>query len=412
LTSVFRLQLDKGESCEPPCIMERRSNVRTAAHLRLARKAATEGIILLQNNGILPLDSNSIKSLAIMGWAADAKDSSIAGSGSAYAGGGSSHVVSPNVVTPLAGIQERARTAGVKVRHYSGNHIYTAQQEAAQVDVVVVVGATVTAEGWDRRNLSLDDETNALIYGVCGMKPTIVLLETSGAVLTPWRDSVSAVANLFHAGEQTGNAWASLLFGDAEPKGRLPITFPATEVDTVIPSVEAGVPYSEGTFTSYRSTTFNAAYAFGHGLSYTHFSFGRPQLVVGANCSAAVCIRILITNDGSRPGTEMVQAYLHFTRHQHLQQEPSLILRGFSRTRMLQVSEMQNVTLAFNERDLSFYNVDIGAWVRPVGIEVHLGASSADIRQIMVISRAFRLSGTLRMAWHVMVVAALLCLHS
>merc|ERR1712008_107042 len=282
----------------------------------------------------------------------------------------------------------------------------------AQVDVVVVVGATVTAEGWDRRNLSLDDETNALIDGVCNMKPTIVLLETSGAVLTPWRYRVSAIANLFHAGEQTGNAWASLLFGDAEPKGRLPITFPATEGDTVIPSVEAGVPYSEGTFTSYRSPTFKAAYVFGHGLSYTHFSFGRPQLVVGPNCSAAVCVRILITNDGSRPGTEMVQAYLHFTRHRYLVQKPSLLLRGFCRTRMLHVGEMQNVTLAFNERDLSLYKVDIGAWVRPLGIEVHLGASSADIRQVMAISRAVRWSGPLCMAWHVMVVAALLCLHS
>jgi len=296
LTSVFRLRLDTDTSCEPPCMKERGSNVRTAAHLHLARKAATAGIVLLRNDGILPLNSNSIKSLAIMGLGANSNDSSNAGSGSAYAGGGSSHVVSPNVVTPLAGIRDRAGKAGVMVRHYLGNHVYTAQQLAAQVDVVVVVGATVTAEGWDRRNLSLDDETNAIIDGVCNTKPTIVLLETSGAVLTPWRDRVSAVANLFHAGEQTGNAWASLLFGDAEPKGRLPITFPATEVDTLLPSIEAGVRYSEGAFTSYRSPTFKAAYAFGHGLSYTHFSFDRPQLAVGTNCSAALCVRILITN--------------------------------------------------------------------------------------------------------------------
>jgi len=388
LTSIFRLQLEKDVSCEPPCIKERRSNVRTAAHLHLARKAATAGIVLLRNDGILPLESNSIKSLAIMGSAANAKDSSNAGSGSAYAGGGSSHVVSPNVVTPLSGIRERAGTAGVKVRHYLGNHVYTAQQLAAQVDVVVVVGATVTAEGWDRRNLSLDDETNALIDGVCNMKPTIVLLETSGAVLTPWRDRVSAIANLFHAGEQTGNAWALLLFGDAEPKGRLPITFPATELDTVIPSIKAGVRYSEGTFTSYRSPTFKAAYAFGHGLSYTHFSFGRPQLLVGMNCSAAVCVRTLITNVGSRPGTEMVQAYLHFTRPRL--PHASLLLRGFCRTQMLQLGEKQNVTFAFNERDLSLYRVDTGGWERPVGIEVHIGASSADIRQVMVISQTVR----------------------
>lgn len=412
LSSVFRLRLDKDVSCEPPCIKERRSNVRTAAHLQLARKAATAGIVLLRNDGILPLDSNSIRSLAIMGSAANTNDSSDAGSGSAYAGGGSSHVVSPNVVTPLAGIRERAGTAGVKVRHYPGNHIYTAQQMAAQVDVVVVVGATVTAEGWDRRNLSLDDETNALIDGVCYMKPTIVLLETSGAVLTPWRDRVSAIANLFHAGEQTGNAWASLLFGDAEPKGRLPITFPASEVDTVIPSMEVGVRYSEGTFTSYRQPTFKAAYAFGHGLSYTHFSFDRPQLLVGTNCSAAVCVRIVIANVGNRPGTEMVQAYLHFPR-QRLP-SASLLLRGFRRTRMLQLGERQAVTFAFNERDLSLYSVDSGGWERPVGIEVHLGASSADIRQVMVIShsQAVRRSGPFCMACYVTLVAALLCLHS
>jgi len=393
MTSVFRMRLDEEESCELPCIEERRNIVRTAGHVQLARKAAAAGIVLLRNDGILPLDSSRwVKSLAIMGSAANANQSSKLSSGSAYAGGGShSHVVSPHVVTPLAGIRQRAGTAGVKVRHYLGNDIYAAQQVAAQVDVVVVVGATITAEGWDRRNLSLDDATNALIDGVCYMKPTIVLLETSGAVLTPWRDRVSAVANLFHAGEQTGNAWAALLFGDAEPKGRLPITFPATEQDTVIPSMQAGVRYSEGIFTSYRSPTFNAAYAFGHGLSYTHFSFGRPHLMVGTNCSAAVCLRLMITNVGGRPGSEMVQAYLHFTTRQYLP-HASLVLRGFRRTRMLQPGKGQNVTFAFNERDLSLYSVDTGGWVRPMGIEVHLGASSADIRQVKVISRTAKRS--------------------
>jgi len=384
MTSVYRLRLDEDVSCELPCIEQRRRNVLTASHLDLARKAATAGTILLRNNGILPLDSNSVRSLAVIGRVANASDSSDAWHGSPYAGGGSGHVVAPSVVTPLAGISERASTAGVKVLHYLGDDIYNAQQIAAQVDVVVVVGATLTAEGWDRRNLSLDDQTNALIQGVCAEKPTIVLLESSGAVLTPWRNCVSAIANLFHGGEQTGNAWASLLFGDAEPKGRLPIIFPDTETDTVMPSMNAAVHYSEGLFTSYRSPTLKVAYPFGHGLSYTHFQFGRPRLMVGTNCSAAVCVRTMITNIGSRPGSELVQAYLHFSRKRV--PHAKLFLRGFCRTQLLHVGERRPVTFAFSERDLSLYWVNVGDWVRPIGIEVHIGASSTDIRQVIAIS--------------------------
>jgi len=239
------------------------------------------------------------------------------------------------------------------------------------------------AEGWDRRNLSLDDQSNTLINGLCYQKPTIVLLESSGAVLTPWRNCVSAIATLFHGGEQTGNAWASLLFGDAEPKGRLPILFPDAEKDTVTPSFDDRVTYSEGLLTSYRSPKFKAAYPFGHGLSYTDFQFGRPRLLVGTNCSDAVCVRCMITNVGSRPGSELVQAYLHFTRRGP---PHANFLRGFGRTPVLQLGERHAVTFAFTERDLSLYRVDAGDWVRPMGIEVHIGASSTDIRQVIAIS--------------------------
>jgi len=378
LASVYHLRLDEHPGCELPCIAERKSNQRTGAHVELAREGATRGVILLKNDGLLPLSSSSVRTLAILGMAADAKDTmNTWGPGSYYSGGGSGHVASPHVVTPQRGIQERAERAGIRVllaAELPPANGTPAVPNVSGADAVIIVAATTATESKDRVSLALDAGADELIAAVARERPTIVLLEAPGAVLTPWRSEAAAVACLFLGGEQTGRGWAAVLFGDAEPSGRLPIMLPAADS----PRPEAGdVRYSEGLFTSYRALAPQAAFPFGHGLSYTRFDWAKPRQP--ADCSAAACLRVVITNVGARAGSEVVQAYLQFNPRL---KGPRLSLRGFRRTRLLQPGEHEEVELAFTARDMSTYVRSLG-WQQQAWAVVHLGASSGDIRHLM-----------------------------
>jgi len=385
LTAMYHLRLDEEPGCEPPCHAERTSNQRTPDHLDLAREVATQSIALLKNDGVLPLGLRRVKTLAVLGWAADEPDVENPWRGSPYAGGGSAHVVAPNVVTPLLGIRERAQAAGIKVIHYTGREHSKALTTAEAADVVVVVAAALTAEGWDRRSLSLNAMMDRLISSVAYIRPTVVLLQSSGAVLTPWRDEVSAIANLFNGGEQSGSAWAAVLFGDVSPVGKLSVTFPATETDTIEPTTGFRSEYIEGLFTSYRSNTLQAAFPFGHGLSYTAFEYAKPRVIVGRGCSGVVCISCIIRNVGGHPGAEVAQAYLGFPMSPV--EEPRLVLRNFRKTRVLQPGESQVIYFSFRQRDLSVYRPGSG-WMRPFGVQVHVGSSSADLRLLVPLDGA------------------------
>lgn len=404
LTAMYHLRLDEQPGCEPPCHAERKSNQRTDKHLELAREVATEAVVLLKNDGVLPISPRRVKTLAVIGWAANQTDVLNPWKGSPYAGGGSAHVVAPNVVTPLDGIRARAKAAGVRVTDCSDG-VLPPLQTALDADVVIVVATALTAEGWDRRSILLNPKTDRLIRGVSKLRPTVVLMQASGAVLMPWHKEVSAIANLFHGGEQTGRAWGSILFGDVSPAGKLPITIPATLQDTIEPSNGEKAEYIEELFTSYRSTELKAAYAFGHGLSYTEFTFTKPRVVIGIGCADVVCIRYEVTNTGGHPGAEVPQAYIRFSESPA--REPRLVLRNFQKTRVLQPGETHNGLFSFTERDLSVYRVGAG-WVRPYGIEVHIGASSDDIRHVVVISGARQWSA----AWQfVLLASVLLVMH-
>jgi len=398
LTAMYHLRLDEQPGCEPPCHAERKSNQRTQSHLELAREAATQSVTLLKNDGTLPLKARNVKTLAVIGWAANQTDVLNCWKGSPYAGGGSAHVVAPSVVTPLDGIRQRGEAAGIRVTDCTDGRL-SVQQTALNADVVVVVATALTMEGWDRNSVALNVMTDRLISSVAKLRPTVVLLQTAGAVLTPWRHEVAAVANLFHGGEQTGKAWASVLFGDVSPAGKLPITFPDTLADTIEPAVSEA-QYIEQLFTSYRSTELRAAFPFGHGLSYTRFEFRAFRRVIGPGCPDVVCIRYEVSNVGDHSGAEVAQAYLRFAEAPV--KEPRLVLRNYQKTRVLQPGETHRGRFSFTERDLSVYRVGTG-WVRPFGIEVHIGASSADIRHIVLISQpslAGRWSKPTWVSWH------------
>merc|ERR1719282_922455 len=194
----------------------------------------------------------------------------------------------------------------------------------------------------------------------------------------PWLDSVPAVANVFQPGEGIGSAWAAMLFGDISPEGKLPITFPATISDIIPPDPRESFAYHEGLFTSYRNPDVKVAFPFGHGLSYTVFNFGMPQLVRKGECLGRACVRLAVSNVGNRSGTEVVQAYLEF---ETIVDMPKRILRGFHKTRVLQPGESENVLFTFTSRDLSTYSVTDGGWLVQDRVRAYFGSSSLDIRQ-------------------------------
>jgi beta-glucosidase len=344
-------------------------------HERLSREAATESVVLLKNGGVLPL-SNKVKTIAVVGSAAvaPAYDTNKAGNvwniGDYYSGGGSGHLVSGYIVTPLDGIMARASKAGVKVLSSTDDDVASALAVAAEADVTIVVGATTSGEYVDRENLSLDNDADALIKAVAAKaKATVVLMQVPGAILTPWRDAVDAAALLFLGGPQTGHAWASVLFGDHSPTGRLPIMLPETEADTIEPMTteNAELPYSEGLRTSYRNPDLKAAFPFGHGLSYSNF-----DLKLGTVSSTS--ITVMVTNTGRTSAKAIPQLYFEFPREA---EQPAPLLKGFGKTTILKPEASEEVTFPLKADQLSYFKD--GDWHQVRKGVAHIGWSSADI---------------------------------
>ena len=175
----------------------------------------------MRNNGnTLPLDANAIHSIAVIGPCA----------GAANTGGGGSSAVKPlYTVTPVDGIKRHVG-ASVIVTSDDGTNVAAAVAVAKSADVALVMVGNKDREGRDRPNLSLPDNQDMLVSAVAAANPkTIVILKTGGAVLMPWLDQVPSVLEVWYPGEEDGNVVADLLFGDVNPSGKLPLTFPKTE---------------------------------------------------------------------------------------------------------------------------------------------------------------------------------------
>jgi len=391
LTAVYRLGLDDAQSCAPPNCSQELLSDQTGAethgrqHHEVAVTAAASSLVLLKNeDGILPLTKAKATSLAVLGQVAwDEGHKYFVGMGSGY--------VSPGkkAKSPGAAIQERAAKEGMTVTYPEADNLTEALNVAAAADVVIVVVGTEASEGVDRASLSVGDDGDELITAlVSTKKPIVVLMQTPGAVLTPWRDEVAGIANMFMGGVGTGEAWAQFLFGDSLPRGRLPIMLPATKSDVIPVTAEEDVDYSEDLFTSYRSPSFKAAFPFGHGLSFTSFEY---KNAASTDCTrGAVCVTVDIKNSGQMPGEELVQAYAHFPDPSGgddawAKQTPDMMLRGFRRTKVLNPGETQQIRFEFTEDDMSLYSPAAGGWVPQTAVEIRLGASSGDLRQKLVV---------------------------
>jgi beta-glucosidase len=261
---------------------------------------------------------------------------------------------------------------------------------AAASDVAIVCvgfGGDWQSEGFDRTELGLPGEQDALIEQVAAANPrTIVVLNTGSPIAMPWLDRVAAVVQAWYPGQECGNAIADVLFGDTNPSGKLPQTFPLRLEDTPayfdFPGENGKVYYGEGLFVGYRShdrRKIAPLFPFGFGLSYTTFSYSSLQLSarqVGPNDTLQVSVDI--TNTGQRTGKEIMQLYVRDP--QASLHRPEKELKAFAKVQ-LEPGERKTVTLSLGRDALAYYDDLAHEWVAEAGeFEVLVGASSQDIR--------------------------------
>lgn len=307
----------------------------TPANKAVARQVAEQGSVLLKNDAdTLPLNEGN-KTIAVIGATASATATNGVSAATVCAMPNFGPAVScPNVVAPLDAIRERAAKVGAAVTFDPGTDKAKAAEVAAEADTVIVFGYALQGEGADRTTLALDGDGDALISAVAAANPnTVVVLETGTATTMPWLANVRSVVEAWYPGEQQGNALARLLYGDVNFSGKLPMTFPKSlaDIPTSTPAQYPGlvngqaarptgntairqVAYSEGLAVGhkwYESKGIEPLFAFGHGLSYTSFSWSDLRVTKrGSGTDGQLTVRFTVRNTGSTTGTATPQVYL------------------------------------------------------------------------------------------------------
>jgi beta-glucosidase len=241
-------------------------------------------------------------------------------------------------------------------------------------------------EGGDRANLSLTGNQNSLINAVAGASShVVVVLKTGGPVLMPWLSRVEAVLEAWYPGEEDGNVVADLLFGNANPSGKLTMTFPRAEGDTAAhtpaqyPGVNGTATYSEKLQVGYRwndAQNVSPLFPFGFGLSYTSFALSNLGVPAQPAADGTVSVGVDVRNTGSRAGAEVVQVYVGDPPSAG---EPPRQLRGFARV-SLQPGETKHVTITLDPHAFSVWSTSAGKWTTVSGqYTVSVGNSSRNL---------------------------------
>jgi beta-glucosidase len=382
----------------------------TQEHAEAGRRIAEEGIVLLQNNrNVLPLDLANIKNILVVGENAVKRMT---------VGGGSSSLKAKYEVSPLAGVQARVGSAA-QVAYVKGYESPAEREQdvkdakdpstktldpaalraeavsaAKSADVVLFIGGLnknngQDCEGADRVGLELPYEQDLLVAELAKANPnTVVVIISGNAVAMPWVAQVPAILEAWYSGTEAGNALAAVLFGDVNPSGKLPFTFPVRLQDNGAhaagdyPGDGKSVAYRDDIFVGYRwldKEKIKPLFAFGHGLSYTTFRYGKATADKRTvTASGAITVALTVKNTGARDGAEVVQLYVS-DKNASLPR-PVKELKGFRKI-YLKAGEEQPVTFTIDRAALSFYNDAKGEWVAETGeFEAHIGTSAAEIK--------------------------------
>lgn len=385
-------------------------------HYAAARRIGAEGIVLLRNKGnLLPLDPSKPQNILVVGENA-VKMMTV--------GGGSSSLKVQRETSPLDGLRAQAPAGSTVVweRGYVGDPtgeyngvtsgqdlsesrsadrlIADAADAARRADVVIFVGGLNKATGQDcedsdRESLALPYNQDAVIEALVAANPHTVVVNVSGnAVAMPWADKVPAILQAWFLGSESGNSLADVIFGHVNPSGKLPMTFPVRLDDVAAHAVGeypgtkradsdiVDIRYNEGVLVGYRwfdTKKIRPLFAFGHGLSYTTFGYGK----LSADASkigpdGAMTLSVDVTNTGSRAGAETVQLYISDTKASV--KRPAKELKNFAKI-YLEPGQTKTVTFTVRPSDLAFFDAGAHAWkAEPGEFRAHVGAASDDIR--------------------------------
>jgi len=349
---------------------------------KIARKLAQESIVLLKNeNNILPL-SKDVGKIALIGPLADNKDDLL---GNWACDGRAENVVSilEGIKNKISGKSELVYTKGCEVLEKSPNNIRDAVELSKSSDaVILVVGEAKweSGEAASKTNLNISEIQMELIKEVSKTNKPIILVLLNGRPLTiPWIDkNIEAVIEAWYLGDQSGNAIADVIFGDYNPSGKLPVTFPRSvgQIPIYYNSKNTGRPPTEYKYTSkYLDEEVTPLYPFGYGLSYTEFEYSNLQLNIDTLSDGNLEVTIDIQNTGSYDGDEIIQLYIRdivasVTR-------PIKELKRFRKIRCL-AGEKVNVKFQLNRNDFSLLDVELNKIVEPGNFDIMVGKNSVE----------------------------------
>jgi len=378
-----------------------KGSINTPEHQATALKIAEEAIVLLKNENVLPLSKDGVKSIAVIGANADRK----------HAGaGGSSQVNSKYEITPLAGLKKlvgdkitiKVAPGYVIERKSTSNKklIDEAVKAAASSQVAIYVGGFIhgysdawgdnayDTEGEDKPNMNLPFNQDEVINAVLKANPnTIIVLMGGGPCdMTKWVGKAKAVIQAWYPGIEGGNALAKIIFGDVNPSGKLPVTFPVKLEDSPAHALGAypgdsslNEYYKEGIMVGYRyfdTKKVDPQFAFGHGLSYTTFAF--ENLTSTRNTDSTVTVKLSVKNTGKVAGAEVVQIYVK--DEQASVERPEKELKAFSKV-FLQPGESKMIELTLTKEAFMFYDEIKKRFVLEAGkFFIQAGSSSRDIK--------------------------------
>jgi beta-glucosidase len=365
------------------------------AHNLVSRADAEEGMVLLKNAGkVLPLKA-SAKKIVIIGAHADV--GVLAGGGSSLVypiGGNAVPGIEPTVwpgpvvyhpSSPLKAIQ--ARAPGASVTYNDGKDPAAAARAAADADVVLVFAQQWVGEALDAVSLSLPDNQDALIASVAKANPkTVVVLETSGPVLMPWVDQAAGIVQAWYPGTAGGEAIARVLFGEVNPSGHLPATFPASESQLPRPKLDGDpkneavrftVNYHEGAAVGYKWFDLKGLkplFPFGHGLSYTQFAYSG---LAASQKDGKLSVSFKVTNTGAVKGKDVPQLYV---APLNAKWEAPKRLAGWDKLE-LAPGESKEVSVTVDPRLLGVYDSRSKTWrIAKGGYKVLLALDAADAK--------------------------------
>jgi beta-glucosidase len=381
--------------------------VDTPERQKIALEGATEGIVLLKNqNAPLPLDSAKVHSIAVIG-----PNALVARNG----GGGSSLVRPDHAVSPLEGITKRAGSSiqitsalGVGMQGEDPAHdtaeartsdLKQATEIAAKADIAIIVVGRYSkneSEGFDVKTMDLPAGQDELIQAVEKANPrTVVVLNTGDPVtMSKWLDTTPALLDMWYGGQEGGYALAAILFGDANPSGKLPVSLPKKFEDSpaakTYPGQNLHTEYSEGIYVGYRyydTKNVEPQFPFGFGLSYTTFEYRDLKSLgwesAGAK-SSAWRFSVVVRNTGSRAGAEVVQLYVH-DGHSKIDR-PIHELKAFQRVE-LNAGESKTLQFHLDPSAFEYWSPQSKQWTfEPGRFEIQVGASSRDIRLRTVVT--------------------------